>query len=194
MDNTDIWDGVPEYWGWSDCWEPKPEDYEIWKVYYDGPRGLCEASSHGRVRKNGIVWEPGLSKNTYKQIYSNGKVRKLHIIIAELFIPNPDNKPCVLHWDDNPLNNHVSNLRWGTNKENTQDMFRNGYTESEKSKIKRAETQTIKEYGIYKGVPYSKKELSELFNVSSKTLNRWKYGHHKSPYDIVFPLDTYRKR
>lgn len=54
------------------------------------------------------------------------KSYSVHRLVAEAFIPNPDNKPQVLHWDDNPLNNNVSNLRWGTQKDNMQDRLRNG--------------------------------------------------------------------
>ena len=44
-------------------------------------------------------------------------------LVAITFLPNPENKPCVCHKDNNPLNNQVSNLYWGTYKENTQQMI-----------------------------------------------------------------------
>lgn len=50
----------------------------------------------------------------------------IHRIVAEAFIPNPDGLEMVLHYDDNPLNNNVSNLRWGNHQSNMQDMIRNG--------------------------------------------------------------------
>lgn len=47
--------------------------------------------------------------------------RRVHILVAEAYIPNPNNSPYVLHIDDNKENKHVSNLKWGTPLENTQD-------------------------------------------------------------------------
>jgi len=46
----------------------------------------------------------------------------VHRLVAEAFIPNPENLPCVCHRDDNPLNNHVDNLFWGTQADNIRDM------------------------------------------------------------------------
>ena len=69
----------------------------------------------------------------YPGIYINNRGRKkVHIrkslklvsrLVAITFLPNPENKPCVCHKDNNPLNNQVSNLYWGTYKENTQQMI-----------------------------------------------------------------------
>ena len=50
----------------------------------------------------------------------------IHRLVAYAWIGKPKpGKTEVLHWDDNPKNNHYTNLRWGTHKENMNDIIRN---------------------------------------------------------------------
>lgn len=53
-------------------------------------------------------------------LYSNNKSHKvtIHRLLAEAFIPNPENKPTIDHKDGNRQNNSLSNLRWATYSEN----------------------------------------------------------------------------
>ena len=97
-----------------------------------GFEGYYEVSSLGRVRsayKGGRVLSQGTpGKYCQVSLVQEGKIvpALAHRLVAEAFIPNPDNLPWVLHWDDDKSNNRVENLRWGTASDNEKDKVRNG--------------------------------------------------------------------
>lgn len=51
------------------------------------------------------------------------KQRRVHILVAEVYVPNPNNLPIVMHLDNNKANKHYTNLQWGTISENTKDAY-----------------------------------------------------------------------
>ena len=92
-----------------------------------------EVSNQGEVRnrETGKILKQSLDrKNGYLyvrlQIGNRKKNFKIHRLVAEYFIPNPDGKPCVNHIDGNKLNNSVTNLEWVTHQENNVHALEEG--------------------------------------------------------------------
>lgn len=62
-------------------------------------------------------WYSGI---TYPE---GNKQRRVHILVAEAYVPNPNNYPIVMHMDNNPRNKYYTNLKWGTISQNTKAAY-----------------------------------------------------------------------
>lgn len=118
---------------------------EIWKDV-NGFEGFYEVSNTGKIkRKKGetiykdgriahfseTILKPTEDFKGYLRVYLSVKSKKfskrVHRIVAETFIVNPEIKNTVNHIDGNKKNNTIENLEWATNTENMQHAFKNGY-------------------------------------------------------------------
>jgi hypothetical protein len=96
-------------------------DEELWKQVSN----IHHVSQFGRIKVkiNDFYSSKRFAKEYttsagYPQIYINGSLRGIHLIIAEEFLPNPDNKPYVHHKNGDRSNCDVTNLEWVTQRDN----------------------------------------------------------------------------
>lgn len=105
---------------------------EIWRDI-KGYEGIYQVSSEGRIKSlrrvdksnhivNEKIKDTIVNKYGYEMVtlWLNGscKTLRVHRLVAEAFIPNPENKPCIDHINTIKTDNRVVNLKWASSKEN----------------------------------------------------------------------------
>lgn len=105
---------------------------EIWGSINNPFGENYSVSNLGNVRRNrdNHIIAFYINVNGYKTVtlYKDGvgKSQRVHRLVAEAFVPNPENKRCVNHKDGDKLNNSADNLEWCTSSENNAHAYRMG--------------------------------------------------------------------
>jgi len=168
-----------------------------------GFEGEYEVSDYGRIRSldrvkvysridqysgktltvtrnhKGRILKPGAKKSGHLSVVLGraGGSKDVHIIVLEAFVgPRPPIHE-GLHWDDDPNNNHLSNLRWGTRSDNLLDAVRNGVKQvcedHYQAKLKNTDIPIIRSR-------FGKETLTSIadrYGISISTISQIKYGH-----------------
>ena len=128
----------------------------------------------------GRILKPQLNGKGYLRVGIGKKLLFVHRLVAQKYVPNPNNYPQVNHKDGNKLNNKADNLEWVTNQQNRDHAIQNGlHTTGELcswSKLTKQQVEFIRTH-----IELSSTELSKVFNVSARTIrdireyHSWKY-------------------
>ncbi len=154
---------------------------EIW-AWIAGYKGLYQISNYGRIKsfpryrqhRESKILKPSCDSMGYLKIglIKDGKSKRfsIHRLVAQAFIPNPNNLPEVNHKDGHPLNCYVENLEWATKSENMQHAIKMGLlktgTENVRAKLTAEQVRYIRE--VYKPFDreFGARALARKFNVS----------------------------
>ena len=165
-----------------------------------GYEGLYQVSNLGRIKslprytRNGSckyekILTPGNDKEGYKLItlHKNNTARtyRIHRLVAEAFILNPNSLPEINHKDENPANNNSENLEWCTTKYNhnygTWRAKRIGKNNPRARKIRCIDTgdtfNTIKEAS--EAYSIGRTNIGECLSGRTKTAGGYKWEYYK---------------
>lgn len=96
---------------------------------YSQKRTIIQKAKNGSFSTHtygGGKIKPLRQNNGYFTVNLCGKIRPVHRLVAEAFLPADSDRPYVNHIDGNKGNNDISNLEWCTAKENMQHAFKTG--------------------------------------------------------------------
>ena len=126
-------------------------------------------------KHNNRLVKPQKNGKGYLRVSIGKKMMFVHRLVAQQYIPNPENKLQVNHKDGNKLNNCVDNLEWVTNQENRNHAIKNNlHFYGDKCSWSKLTSQDV--IFIRNDNSHNITELSKMFNVTRSTIRNVKTG------------------
>ena len=156
---------------------------EIWENI-EGFEGIYQVSNLGKVKSLKFGKEKYLNitkssigyLNTKLQLNKKNKSFLVHRLVAETFIKNEFNKPCVNHINGVKTDNRIENLEWCTHKENTEHSLKNDLRKTgcnhKQSKLSLKDIEYIRKNYKEKDKKNGGYKLAEMFGVSRNCISR----------------------
>lgn len=157
----------------------------------NGTNGLYQVSNNGDVRriyktKPHRVLKKIIDKDGYYQVNLsvNNKRRtaRVHRLVAEAFIENPNGYPVINHKDENKINNYFENLEWCTVAHNTNYMN----MPYRRAKPLRRPIAQFDLNGKYIRTWESRAEIERKLNVSGGNITTCCQGKQKTAYGFLW--------
>ncbi len=154
-------------------------------AFVKGYEDIFMVSNKGQIfsKRTNKILKQHKNKKGYMMLASrlNGRKGKaiclrIHRLVAEAFILNPDNKPFVNHKDGKKDNNYWDNLEWCTSKENIAHAVRTGLMEFERgeqhrfAKLTEENVLWIREHYICYDKEFGGAALGKRFGVAKGTI------------------------
>jgi hypothetical protein len=161
---------------------------EIWKKIKDYPNyevnnigqvksiERCIVQSNGEVHKLKEKYLKLSNRGGYYRVcLTNGNGEKgnwksVHRLVAECFIPNPENKPIINHINGIPTDNNINNLEWCTHQENSLHAHRTGLQVCKKGEKHHNAKLTNKQALEIRNSNLSSRKLAVIYGVSRRCI------------------------
>lgn len=170
------------------------KDVKGWEEYYRvSSDGQIYSKHSNKILKQFTRGSRKDNKYLVVNLYtrSNDKYVSVHRIVAEAFLENPKNLPCVNHKDGNKFNNNVSNLEWISYKDNNIHAIKTGLKRYKKgsanknSKLSYQEVFDIKQQLILHDSVYGARPLALKYGVDHNVI--LDIFHNKKYQDVQVP-------
>lgn len=156
---------------------------EIWKTIEEFPNYAISNKGEVINKKTKRILKSHIDKDGYyKVILSYTKPQKhkfIHRLLANAFVPNPDNLPYVDHIDRDKKNNLLTNLRWVNRTQNNQNTDTRGQSGYKGVFLKKSKFNLKKPYEVY--INYNK---TRFFVGAFSTPEEAAIAYNKKAYEI----------